>query len=282
MLQQSVQIDLWHPAGPKALAVAAERAGLGDVARDAAEAAVEHNPGDAPSWVNLAFLCAEEGDAECQEDATERAVATAGFLEAELLNAALGYESLPIPAAADDAYRRSLLSQRLTAFARDWPRDIAIGDATLDDDFGAQFNSTASSRGGRWTSRSTPPRSPTRPRARWPTPCATSGPTPRSGSSRHRCAPDGIATWDVTIVVRDHWGLPVDDELAIAEVVRGRPFPDHSAPVRIPGQIFDIGRFGPTHPTASSVARSASARHHRPLDPRPDPALDARLAAGAG
>ena len=35
-----------------------------------------------------------------------------------------------------------LLSQRLTAFALDWPRDVPIGDATLEDDFGAllEFN----------------------------------------------------------------------------------------------------------------------------------------------
>jgi hypothetical protein len=66
-------------------------------------------------------------------------------------------------------------------------------------------------------------------------------------------APDGITTWDVTIVVRDHWGLPVDDEIAIAEVVRGRPFPDRNAPVRIPSQIFDIGSFR-TYPSDGFVS----------------------------
>ena len=225
-----------------------------DVARDAAEAAVEHNPGDAPSWVNLAFLCAEEGDAECQEDATERAVATAAFLEAELLNAALSYESLPMPAAADDAYRRSLLSQRLTAFARDWPRDIAIGDATLEDDFGAQFEFN---RLLAWWAMDEPIDA-----------ASIADPATRALAHAMRderadaeewieraidAAPDGITTWDVTIVVRDHWGLPVDDEIAIAEVVRGRPFPDRNAPVRIPGQIFDIGSFR-TYPSDGFVS----------------------------
>ena len=82
LLERSVEIDPWHPAGPKSLAVAAERAGRDDLARDAAESAVEpgHNPGDAPSWLNLAILCEEQGDADCQARATERAVATAGFL----------------------------------------------------------------------------------------------------------------------------------------------------------------------------------------------------------
>jgi O-antigen ligase len=254
MLRQSVQIDPWHPAGAKALAVAAERAGLPDVARDAAEAAVEHNPGDAPSWVNLAFLCAEEGDAACQEDATERAVATAAFLEAELLNAALSFESLPMPAAADDAYRRSLLSQQLTAFARDWPREIAIGDATLEDDFGAQFEFN---RLLAWWAMDEQIEA-----------ASIADPATRALAHAMRderaeaeewieraidAAPDGITTWDVTIVVRDHWGLPVDDEIAIAEVVRGRTFPDRNAPVRTPDQIFDIASFR-TYPSDGFVS----------------------------
>ncbi len=42
--------------------------------------------------------CATEAaDSACQARATERAVATAGFLEAELLNAALSYEALGMP-----------------------------------------------------------------------------------------------------------------------------------------------------------------------------------------
>jgi O-antigen ligase/tetratricopeptide (TPR) repeat protein len=254
MLEQSVAIDAWHPAGPKALAVAAERAGLLDVARDAAERAVEHNPGDAPSWVNLAFLCAAEGDAECQEEASERAVATAGFLEPELLNAALSYEALTAPAAADDAYRRSLLSQRLTAFARDWPRDIAIGEATLDEDSGAQleFNRLLA-----WWAMDEPIDA-----------ASIADPATRALAHAMRderakaeewleravdAAPDGITTWDVAIVVRDHWGLPVDDEIAIAGVVRGRPFPDRNAPVHVPGQVFDIGAFR-TYPSDGFVS----------------------------
>jgi O-antigen ligase len=254
MLQQSVRIDPWHPAGPKALAVAAERAGLVDVARDAAEAAVEHNPGDAASWVNLAFLCAEAGDTSCQEDATGRAVATAAFLEAELLNAALSYEALRSPAAADDAYRRSLLSQRLTAFAREWPRDVAIGDSTLDDDFGAQFEFN---RLLAWWAMAEPIDV-----------ASIADPATRALGHAMRderaeaeewleraidAAPDGITTWDVTIVLRDHWGLSVDEEIAIAGVVRGRPFPDRNAPVRVPGQIFDIATFR-TYPADGLVS----------------------------
>ena len=254
LLEQSLRIDPWHPAGPKALAVAAERAGLVSVARDAAAAAVEGNAGDAPSWVNLAFLCAEVGDAECQTGATERAVATAAFFEAELLNAALSYEALGMTDAADDAYLRSLLSQRLTIFAGDWPRDVAVGDATLDDDFGAQleFNRLLA-----WWAMDEPIDA-----------ASIADPATRALAHAMRneraeaeewleraidTAPDSIVTWDVAIVLREHWGLSVDDEIAIASVVRGRSFPEPDAPIGMPSQTFDIAAFR-TYPSDGFVS----------------------------
>jgi O-antigen ligase len=254
LLERSVAIDPWHPAGPKALAIAAEGAGLVDVARDAAERAIERNPGDAPSWVNLAILCGEGGDRTCQENSTERAVATAAFLEAELLNAALSYESLAMPSAADDAYLRSLLSHRLTAFAEEWPRVLVIGDAAPGEDLGAQleFNRLMA-----WWGMGEPID-------------ATSIADPATRALAHAMrderaeseewleraidtAPDSIGTWDVAIVVRDHWGLPIDDELAIAGVVRGRPFPERDAPIRRPSQIYDIATFR-TYPSDGFVS----------------------------
>jgi hypothetical protein len=66
-------------------------------------------------------------------------------------------------------------------------------------------------------------------------------------------APDSVDTWDVAVVVRDHWGLPVDEELAIAGVVRGRAFPERVAPVVLQRQIFDIGAFR-TYPADGFVA----------------------------
>jgi hypothetical protein len=157
-------------------------------------------------------------------------------------------------AAADDAYRRSLLSQRLTAFAIDWPRDVAIGEATLDDDFGSLFEFN-------------------RLLAWWAMDeqidaASIADPATRALAHAMRderdeaeewlrraidAAPDAIRTWDVAIVVRDHWGLPVDEEIAIATVVRGRPFPDRNAPVGPPGQVFDIGTFR-TYPSEGFVS----------------------------
>ena len=243
-LERAVEIDPWHPSGPKALAVAAEQAGLVDIALGAAEAATARNPGDAPSWVNLALLCARDGDADCQARATERAVAMAGFFEAELLNAAFSYEELGRHDDADDAYRRSLLSHPLTSFASDWPRDIEIGDATLEDDFGAllEFNRLLA-----WWAMGEPIE-----------PEAIADPATRALAHAMRgertdaeawlaraidASPESTVAWDLAVVLHDHWGLPIDRDLAIAGVVRGRTFPEADAIPGVPGQIFDIGSF---------------------------------------
>ncbi|HET9539601.1 MAG TPA: O-antigen ligase family protein, partial [Candidatus Limnocylindria bacterium] len=49
-------LNPWNPAGPTALAVAADRLGLTADARAAAEQAVRLSPGDGASWINLALL----------------------------------------------------------------------------------------------------------------------------------------------------------------------------------------------------------------------------------
>jgi O-antigen ligase/tetratricopeptide (TPR) repeat protein len=243
-LERAGEIDPWHPAGPKSLAVAAERAGLGDLAHRAAELATARNPGDAPSWVNLALLCAREADADCQAHATERAVATAGFFEADLLNAAFSYEALGRHDDADDAYRRSLLSHPLVAFASDWPRNVEIGNATLEDDFGAllEFNRLLA-----WWAMDEPI-----------DPEAIADPATRALAHAMRdersdaeawlaraidASPASIVAWDLAVVLHDHWGLPIERDLAIAAAVRGRDFPDPGASPAVPGRIFDIAAF---------------------------------------
>jgi tetratricopeptide (TPR) repeat protein len=262
-LERAVAIDPWHPAAPKALAVAAERDGRLALARAAAVAAVRLNPGDAPSWVNLAFLCEAAGDDGCRARAAERAVATAGFFEAELLNAAWQFEELGDVEAADDAYRRSLLSQRLTIFDGRWPRDIEIGDATLPEDFGAllEFNRLLA-----WWAMDEPidPQRIADPATR-ALAHAMLDQREEADAWLERAiaaAPDSIVAWDVAVVVRDHWGRPVERELAIAGAVRGRPFPARRAEVRIPGQTFDIAAFR-TYPADGFV----SAAHRLGTDP---------------
>jgi O-antigen ligase/tetratricopeptide (TPR) repeat protein len=243
-LERAVEVDQWHPAGPKSLAVAAERAGRADLARRTAELATERNPGDAPSWINVALLCARAGDADCQARATERAVATAGFFEVELLNAAFSYESLGRTTEADDAYRRSLLSQRLTIFASDWPRDVEIGEGTLEDDFGAllEFNRLLARLA---MGEPIEPDAIADPAIRA---LAHAMLDERSDAEAWLAraidaSPESIVAWDLAVVLRDHWGLSVERELAIAAAVRGRAFPERSANPEPQGISFDIATF---------------------------------------
>lgn len=245
---RAVELDPWHPANPKALAVAAEGAGQSALARRAAEDATERNPGDAPSWVNLALLCRQLDDAACQARATEQAVATAGFLRSELVNAAVSFESLGFADQADDAYRRSLLSQLLTGFATDWPRPIRIGDATIEDQGGAQFELN---RLVAWWAVGEPIRADligdpaTRALAH-----AMRGERADAERWLQRAIeenPDQVPTWDVALVLHRGWGEPIDGILRIAEAVRGRPLAARDAPPpdrnASPGLTYDIGSF---------------------------------------
>jgi O-antigen ligase/tetratricopeptide (TPR) repeat protein len=243
-LERSVAIDQWQPSGFKALAVAADRDGQTRLARRAAERATALNPGDSPSWINLALLCQALGDRDCQYHATERSVATAEFFEAELVNAAFSYEAMGRQSEADDAYRRSLLSQRLTALTSDWPRHVPIGDATLDDDFGAllEFNRLLA-----WWDMGEPirPESISDPATR-ALAHAMVGDRP-SAERWLKIALDGgraeIVPWDLAVILRDHWGEDVEREIAIAGAVRGRDFPAPDAEQREPRLTYDIGAF---------------------------------------
>ena len=240
----ATSLDRWHPAPPKALAVVAQAAGEPDIARRAAELAVRLNPGDGASWTNLALLCSAVDDPACQAEAATRAAATASFLGRELANAALVFESLGAPGAADDAYRRSLLSQRLTAFAIDWPRGVPIGDATLAEEFGVLFELN-------------------RVLAWWDAgetidPASVADPAVRALAHAIRgeraaaeplldeaieARPEDPVPWLIAIVLRDHWGEPVDGELRAWEALTGGPFPTRDElPVRA-SRTDDIASF---------------------------------------
>lgn len=243
-LERASAVDPWHPGPPKALAVAADAAGRPDLARRAAETAVARNPGDGQSWTNLALVCAGVGDAACQREASERAVATAAFLEFELVNAALSFESLGDEDEADDAYRRSLLSQVLTALATDWPRHITIGDGKLEENLGAlsELNLVLA----RWAMEE-----PIRPEA-FTDPAvralahAIGGEEELADQWLERAIdgdPASTLAWDLAVVLRDHWGRSVDRELRIGAVVRGAPFPPRTTVPRTPALFYDLASF---------------------------------------
>ncbi len=243
-LERAFVIDPWHPAGPRALAVAADAAGRPHVARLAAEEAVRLNAGDATAWTNLALLCADDGDADCGERAARRAMATARYLAPELLNAALILEALGEPEMADEAYRLSLLTQPQTAFVVDWPRDLALGDGELPgiSDPSWQLNLLLA----RWSAgESIDP-------AAYDDPAVRAFGHAMIGEREEaerwvargvEQQPSDIRTWDIAIVLRSAWGEATERETRIASVVRGNPFPSRDLEVRVPALVVDIGSF---------------------------------------
>ena len=243
-LARSVEIDPWHPAGPAALAVALDATGDPDGAREAAERATALNPGDATAWVNLALECRELGHATCQRTAAERAAATGRYGPAELLNAALSLEAAGEHDAADRAFRLSLLSQPRTSFLVDWPRAVPIGEGTIPDfsDGSWQLNRLVALRAMA---------EPIEPaefaddavRALAHAILGERVEAEELVATAIERNPSEPRTWDVAIVLRDAWGQPVEDELRIAGVVRGRPFPAREAVPRIVTLTFDVATF---------------------------------------
>ena len=243
-LERAAEIDPWHPAAPKALAVTAAADGRLAIARHAAETAVARNPGDGPSWTNLALLCARLEDPACREAALARAVAMAPFGTPDLANAAIGYEALGRQAEADDAFRRSLLAARGTALALDWPRKVVVGDTELAEEVGAAIEMN------RLLARHV--------NGEPVDPDAIADPATRAlahalagdrvaadaaleaAMSEH---PDQLVTWQVAIILRSHRGEPFDDLVRVLEAVSGSPFAGPEQVARTPSLTYDIASF---------------------------------------
>jgi O-antigen ligase len=240
-LRQSSRLDSWNPAAPKALAVVADRLGLGDEARAAAETAVRLSPGDGASWTNLAVLCRMQRDRACARHAADRAVDTATPQDQELVNAAVVYEWLGNEAAADRAYRLSMLTNYLTGLTQPWPRPISIGDeqpselaANLEernllvarrltgesirvDDYDGQITRAlaAAMLGDQ----------------------ATAEEEVRRGLQRDRSS---TAMWEVAALLGRHYGTDDGRLERIADATRGQGPPDPTQP---PSLIYDIATF---------------------------------------
>lgn len=243
-LSRATEIDPWHPAGPAALAVAADAAGETEIARRAARDATALNPGDASAWTNLSLLCSEAEDRSCQVEAAERATATARYGRAELLNAADSLEDAGATDAADRAYRLSLLSQVHTSFVLDWPRAVEIGEGTITDytDASWQLNRLLALHA------MDEPIDPAEFGDVAVRALAHAALGDRAAAEAHlavaiESAPAEPVTWDVAIVLRDGWGQPVTDEMRIASVVRGRPYPERDLEGEVADRSFDVGSF---------------------------------------
>lgn len=243
-LERSAEIDPWHPATPKALAITAAADGRLALARRAAETAVARNPGDGSSWTNLALLCARLQDRACQERALDRAVAMAPFGTPDLANAALGYEAIGRHGEADDAYRRSLLAVRATALALDWPRTVEVGGTELAEDLGAltEMNRLlARTVNGEPIDPDAIGDAGTRALAH-----ALAGDRSAAEAALEAAMEtdaDQPVTWQLAILLRTHWGEPVDELIRIAEAVSGGPFLRRDQVARIPSLSYDLASF---------------------------------------
>jgi tetratricopeptide (TPR) repeat protein len=244
-LARAVQIDPWHPAGPRALAVAADAAGLPESAREAAGQATVLNPGDATAWTNLALLCEADGDLSCARVASRRAAATGRYLAPDLLNAAVLLDRLGETDAADDAYRLSLLTQPATSFVVDWPRTVGIGEGTIPEvsDPSWQLNLLLARHA---TGEPIEPDEFADPAVR-ALAYAAIGDRDQAEAWLARALeehPDEVRSHDVAVILRDAWGEPIDDAVEINSTVRGRPFPDRDLEVGgLARTVLDIGSF---------------------------------------
>lgn len=244
--EQSAFLDPWHPSGPKSLAVAANMAGHDDVARRAAERAVELNAGDGPSWTNLAILCLQSGDRRCASSAVARAVDTASLGGPELINAAFVLEQLGESNAADHAYRLALLTNPLASFSFGWPRIVAVGE-----DLAPEIGSVAGSINLIIARRAT---------GEPINPSDYSDPVPRALAAAivgdrataqaaldaaQTTAGEETTTWDMIALLQRHWGESADHALAVDAVLHGGPIsgPIRSRPPRVPDLTFDIASF---------------------------------------
>jgi hypothetical protein len=55
--------------------------------------------------------------------------------------------------------------------------------------------------------------------------------------------PDQPVTWQLAIVLRGHWGEPVDELVEIAEAVSGGPFLGRDQVTLVPSLTYDIASF---------------------------------------
>jgi hypothetical protein len=146
--------------------------------------------------------------------------------------------------AADRAFRLSLLSQPRTSFVVDWPRAVPIGDGTIPDfsDGSWQLNRLVALRAmGEPIVPAEFADDAVRALAH-----ALIGERSEAEELVTTAIEENPAeprTWDIAIVLRDAWGQPVEDELRVASVVRGRSFPARQAVPRVVTISSDVAIF---------------------------------------
>jgi O-antigen ligase/tetratricopeptide (TPR) repeat protein len=242
MLAAAERLDPWHPAPPKALAVASSWLGDPEAARAAAQRALARNPGDGPTWTNLSLACEQLGDASCALEAARRAIDRAQPGSLELLNAAVVLDTHGRAQEADAAYRLSLLTNRSTGLAHTWPRSVPVAAASV-----AELGADALEMNRLIAQRT---------QGLPIDPGAFDDPATRALAAamvNDRAASDAalaeaqatragtVATWDISALLATARGEDATRVLRLAELVRGAPIASEGN--RIVEQTLDIGDF---------------------------------------
>lgn len=243
--EQAVALDPWHPAGPKALAIAAEGNGNLPLARDAAARATQLSPGDSLNWTNLAILCYRLGDRPCALRAAGRAVDTTTLGGRELFNAALIYDRLGQLAEADRAYRLALFTYPYTSLASSWPRPILFPETGtfVSEQLTTQAAELNALLARRVLGQRVDPAAYTDAAVRA---LAASMAGERSVAraalaQAMRDETDATLTWEIAPLLQRHWGEDPARALAIGAVLRGGPLADR--PPQGPSISYDVTSF---------------------------------------
>ena len=243
--ERAVAIDAWHPVGPDALAVARAATGDDEGAHDALVRATELNPGNGRAWANLAVICGRLGDTDCELAAAKRAVAKARLQDQTLFLAAEALERAGHPDEADDAFRRSLLTNPMTSFATDWPRRVAIGDGRIDEASELIAGDLNLLLARRATGEEVVPEDygTASVRALAHALLGDVDATRDELATARREAPDSPLTWEIDLVVRRALAESLDEDEAIYAALLGSPIVDPEQPIELPGVRYDIGSF---------------------------------------
>ncbi|HEX6655068.1 MAG TPA: O-antigen ligase family protein [Candidatus Limnocylindria bacterium] len=241
-LQAAERLNPWQPTAPKAVAVAADRSRQPALARAAAERAAELSPGDGSVWTNLAILCRQAGDRECARQAADRAVDTATIGGVELANAALTYDWLGDHAAADRAYRLSMLVNLWTSLTLTWSRQVTVGDEA-DDELGVDAAEMNLLVARRVTEGAVNP-------ADYQTSVvralafAMTGDRSQAEAESQRAiqaTPESSTAWEVDALLKQHYGEDNSYDLRVGTVARGAAL--GSGRPYLASLIFDIATF---------------------------------------
>jgi O-antigen ligase len=263
-LQEAMALNPWQPTGPKAVSLAADRARQPDVALAAARRAVELGPGDGSAWTNLAVLCRAAGDRDCAGTAAGRAVDTATAGGLELANAALTFAWLGDDAAADRAYRLSLLNYPWTSITLPWPRRVTVGDPS-NSELGveaAELNLLVARRVIEGSVNPDDYRSDVI-RALAFAMGGDRGEAEVESQRALSAAPDAQAGWEVAALLARHYGQDPTPYLRVGDVARGASL--GTGKPALPVLVYDIATFR-AYPADGLVS---AAERLRPDEPWP-------------